>query len=247
MKSLKVKRRVLIVGEGLETEYNYFVDFRNAYADELEATATSIKVVRGKGGSARNIVENAINQTRLFQPNRSRGDRVFLLLDSEGPGRAPELPQAEKLAHGKQIHIVYSCPSIEYWFLCHFDSATRSYLKNCDMTIDELNKQWSTISKVGYNKSDEELFTKLADRLELAREQALAIDIHNIKTHGKSVCINPSTQLYELIAFLIGVRSTKRCPTGGVWTSIQNENTKIELDKGIRMPVFEGQEIVWKM
>jgi hypothetical protein len=28
---LALKRRILIVGEGRETEYNYFVGFRNAF------------------------------------------------------------------------------------------------------------------------------------------------------------------------------------------------------------------------
>lgn len=38
------KRRILIVGEGRETEYNYFVGFRNVFERELEAAAVSIGV-----------------------------------------------------------------------------------------------------------------------------------------------------------------------------------------------------------
>jgi hypothetical protein len=88
------KRRVLIVGEGRETEYNCFVGFRNAFEEQLEATSTSISVKRGEGGNAQNIVENAIKEAKRFQPVRIRGDRVFLLLDTDCPGRAPELPGA---------------------------------------------------------------------------------------------------------------------------------------------------------
>lgn len=98
MSNFALKRRVLIVGEGRETEYNYFVGFRNAFERELEATATSVSVRRGNGGDARGIVENAIKEAKRFQPDRKRGDRVILLLDTEGAGRAPELPYAEKLA-----------------------------------------------------------------------------------------------------------------------------------------------------
>ena len=98
MNIFQIKRRVLIVGDGRETEYNYFVGFRNAFEVELNATGTSLSVARGKGGDARRIVKNAVSQARAFKPDRKRGDRVFLLLDTEGPGRAPELPGAEKLA-----------------------------------------------------------------------------------------------------------------------------------------------------
>jgi len=80
------KRRVLIVGEGRETEYNYFVRFRNAFEKELVATATSVSVRRGRGGDAHNIVQNAIKEAKKFKPDRKRGDRVFLLLDTEGTG-----------------------------------------------------------------------------------------------------------------------------------------------------------------
>ena len=50
MRKFPSKRRILIVGEGRETEYNYFVGFRNAFENELEASATSISVKRGNGG-----------------------------------------------------------------------------------------------------------------------------------------------------------------------------------------------------
>ena len=53
MNNPPLNRRVLIVGEGRETEYNYFVGFRNAFEAELKATATSMHVKRGKGGDGR--------------------------------------------------------------------------------------------------------------------------------------------------------------------------------------------------
>jgi hypothetical protein len=49
-----LKRRVLIVGEGRETEFNYFVGFRNTFEEELEATATSVRCHHlGSTGTAR--------------------------------------------------------------------------------------------------------------------------------------------------------------------------------------------------
>jgi hypothetical protein len=195
------KRRILIVGEGRETEYNYFVGFRNAFEKELEATATSVSVRRGKGGNARGIVENAIKEAKKFEPNRKRGDRVFLLLDTEGPGsvpgggRAPELPAAEKVATINGIEIAYSCPAFEYWLLCHFEKISRGHFKDCDAVIADLNKnnRWNTVCNTKYEKADKDVFDRLSHLLDVARDQTLEIDFHHLKVMGAARRANPST------------------------------------------------------
>jgi hypothetical protein len=240
------KRRVLIVGEGQETEYNYFVGFRNMFEEELEATATSVSVVRGRGGNARNIVENAIKEARKFEPNRQRGDRVFLLLDTEGARRAPELPAAEQLAQKSKIEIVYSSPSLEFWLLCHFPNSPKRHFKDCDTLIIELNKKWRDVCKTEYDKADRDIFDRLSDRLDLAREQALAIDLYNITSHGSALRVNPSTQVYELIAILIGVRTGKKCPIEGRWKLTSDASITVDLRKGNNMPSHGGNPANWQ-
>lgn len=175
MSKFASKRRILIVGEGRETEYNYFVGFRNAHEQILDAMATSVSVKRGHGGDAVGIVKNAINEARKFQPDRKRGDRVFLLLDAEGPGNVPakgrtrELPVAEKLAQERGIEIVYSCPPFEYWLLCHFTNAPRRQFADCAAVVATLNKKWSDVSSAAYHKADLDIFRRLADLLDTAR------------------------------------------------------------------------------
>jgi RloB-like protein len=246
VKKQPLKRRVLIVGEGRETEYNYFVGFRNVFEDELEATATSVSVVRGKGGDARNIVENAIKQANRFKPNRKLGDRVFLLLDTEGAGREPELPAAEKLAENNKIEIVYSSPSLEFWLRCHFPKSPRRHFDNCDTLIIELNKQWGAVCKTEYDKADKDIFDRLSDRLDLACEQALGIDLHNMTTHGSARRVNPSSQVYELIAILVGVQSGKKCPIQGRWEPISDDKIPIHLTKGGNMPSHNDTSVKWQ-
>ena len=84
MSRLSTKRRILIVGEGRETEYNYFVGFRKQFEADLEAMATSVEVVRGRGGDARKIVERAIQARSGFQPeqrhNSTPGESVHTSL-----------------------------------------------------------------------------------------------------------------------------------------------------------------------
>lgn len=247
MSKLALKRRILVVGEGRETEYNYFVGFRNAFEEEFEATATSVSVARGKGGNARNIVENAIKEAKMFKPDRKRGDRIFLLLDTEGPGRAPELPAADKLAKTHDIEIVYSCPAFEYWLLCHFRQISRGYFNDCDAVIAALDKKWSFICKTQYNKADKDVFDRLSDLLDVARAQALAIDLHHLRLQGATRRVNPSTQIYELIAILIGARTGEKCPITGTWKLIGDASVTIQRNKGNDMPTYSKNAANWQL
>ena len=240
------KRRILIVGEGRETEYNYFVGFRNAFERELEATTVSISVRRGKGGDARSIVKTAIAEARKFEPNRKLGDRVFLLLDTEGAGRAPELGAAEVLARQHDIEIVYSSPAFEYWLLCHFANIPKGYFNDCSAVIAELNKHWKSVCKSEYDKADIDVFGRLSSRLHIARLQALGIDLANIKNGNVAAKSNPSSQVYELIARLIGVQSNERCPIGGDWKPLGGTSVSA-FSKGDLMPQINSEIFVWQL
>ncbi len=247
MNKLALNRRVLIVGEGRETEYNYFVGFRNAFEEELKATATSVRVARGKGGDALAIVEKAIYEAKKFKPDPKRGDRVFLLLDTEGPGRAPELPGAEELANKNGIEFVYSCPSFEYWLLCHFPEISRGYFKDCEAVIVELDKKWKRVCKTKYDKSDKDIFDRLLRLVHAARDQALAIDLHHTTSRGAARRVNPSSQVHELIAILIGARTGAKCPIAGTWRLVGDARITIQLDKGESMPTHGINEVDWKL
>ena len=247
MNKLVTKRRFLIVGEGQETEYNYFVGFRNAHEELLNVLSTSVSVRRGNGGDAVRIVRNAIKEVKKFEPDRKRGDRVFLLLDAEGPGnapgkgRTPELPAAEKLATENGIEIVYCCPSFEYWLLCHFHKISRGQFADCAAVIAALNKRWSDVSNDEYDKADLDVYKRLANRVDSARKQALEVDLHHIKTAGEARLANPSTQVYELIARLIGVNTGTKWPLTGTWTLFTNAEVSVQANKGDKMPARAGE------
>jgi hypothetical protein len=246
------KSRTLIVGEGRETEYNYFVGFRNAHEKILEAMAISITVRRGAGGDARGIVENAIKEAKKFKPDRKRGDRVFVLLDAEGPGnspgkgRTPELPAAENLAAKNGIEIIYSCPSFEYWLLCHFHKIPRGHFADSAAVITALNKKWNAVAKDEYDKADLDIFKRLAGQLDAARAQALKIDLHRISSSGAAHRANPSTQVYELIAILVGAKSGEKCPLAGTWTHLEDASVSVKLQQGDTMPTHDNKPTHWR-
>ncbi len=246
-----LNRRILIVGEGRETEYNYFVGFRNEFENVLSTTSTAVRVARGKGGDARGIVKNAIKELKKFQPNWKLGDSVFLLLDTEGQsnipgaGRAPELPVAERLAEDNRIEIVYSSPAFEYWLLCHFPSVRRGEFADCSAVITELEKKWSGVKKGGYDKADLDVFKRLSPYLDTARSQALTVDLQNSAKARSTRRVNPSSQVYELVANLIGAKSDEKCPLSGTWKRLGNAATVTQLNKGVKMPLYEGMAAHW--
>lgn len=238
------KRRILIIGEGRETEYNYFVGFRKSFESELDAASVSITVRRGRGGDARSIVKTAIGEARRFEPNRKLGDRVFLLLDTEGVARAPELAAAEVLARQNHIEIVYSSPAFEYWLLCHFANIPKGYFKDCSAVIAELDKHWKIVCRSEYDKTDINIFDRLSSRLHMAGAQALDIDLANIRNGNVAAKSNPSSQVYELIASLIGVQSNERCPIGGNWKPLGGTRVSA-FSKGDVLPQIDSENVVW--
>jgi hypothetical protein len=247
LKKLPLNRKILIVGEGRETELNYIVGLKNYFHEELAAMSLSVNIKRGKGGNACNIVETAIKVKKEFERNHCKCDRVFLLMDTEGTGRAAELPAAEKLAKKNRIEIIYSSPSFEYWLLCHFKCIPRNYFQDCNAVIVELDKHWKSVSNANYDKADKDIFNRLANNLNEARKQALDIDLHHELTTNKSVGENPSSQVYELIGLLLGIKSGEKCPIAGSWRLRDEDNHVIDKKKGDKMPPHQNQPTHWRI
>lgn len=114
------------------------------------------------------------------------------------------MPDAEGLAQRNNIEIIYSSPALEYWFRRHFANCPRSHFADGAAVIGELDKHWNNVCKAAYNKADRDIFDRLSPLLNTAREQALRTDPQHIAQSGQYRRINPSTQVYELIALLLG-------------------------------------------
>ncbi len=96
------KTTILIVGEGKETEPNYFEYIKRV--DQV-ICRFAITVKKGKGGMPKDIVQNAINRQ-----NDDDYDQTYCILDVEGQGRFALLPDAIKLAQKKQEETNYAGP-----------------------------------------------------------------------------------------------------------------------------------------
>jgi hypothetical protein len=144
---------------------------------------------------------------------------------------------------------VATCPSFEYWLLCHFQKIPRRQFKDCGAVIAELNKnkRWSSICSTNYDKGDHDVFARLSPLLDVARAQSLEIDRHHLSSIGTAHRTNPSTQVYELIAILIGVQAGVRCPITGTWKLIGNPNVTIQLAKSNFIPTHSNNPANWQL
>ena len=59
--------------------------------------------------------------------------------------------------------------------------------------------------------------------------------------------MNPSAQVYELIAILIGAKSGEKCPRAGTWKLLSDASVAQQLNKGDTMPQHNSNPVHWRL
>ena len=194
----KLKKTILIVCEGEKTERNYLDSLKR---EETISQVFAITIVGGKGGSRSQIIERAINQ----KAQRKGMDAVLCVLDTESletlQAKA-DLVAARQEAARNDITLYLSNPAFEVWFLAHFRRTSRSF-RNCDAVIVELDREWRSAFGQPYNKSDVNVYQRLAGRTQDAITNAK--DVAEIYHREKPDIAerNSSTDFYRLVEKLL--------------------------------------------
>ena len=188
------KRTVLIVGEGRETEPNYFDGLKR----ETEVAARfSVTVKRGRGRSPESVIGEVLK-------HKSQGDydEVWCVLDVEGAQKRASLEKALRLAADNGITVCLSNPSFEAWFLAHFERTTAPFA-GARAVIVRLSKHWQKEYRTKYDKSAQDLYSRLSNRTPTAIANARwGKEIHH-KDRPVADC-NSSTEVYRLVRRLLG-------------------------------------------
>lgn len=197
-RGLPQKHTILIVGEGQETEPNYFDGLsrvqcvRNRYA---------VTVKKGNGRSRVQIMQEAINK-------KGRGkqyDETWCVFDTESldsDDAVNDYNAAIALANKNGIEVAVSNPSFEVWLLAHFTRSSRHF-SNGDAVIVELNKHWRPAFKCEYNKSDVDIFGKLFSRMEAAIDTAKTVLKKDHAGRTDIAKCNSATNVYRLVDKLL--------------------------------------------
>lgn len=113
----EVKRRILIVCEGIVTERHYFNDLRIQ-------TKSLVELQIEPGGTPRTLVERAVDLKKSAEKDAKRGkdenlkfDAVWSVFDVD---EHPFLAEARQQACENGIKVAVSNPCFELWALLHF-------------------------------------------------------------------------------------------------------------------------------
>ena len=194
----KLKKTILIVCEGQETERNYLDGLKR---EETVSEVFAITVVPGRGGSRSQIIERAINQ----KAQRGEMDVVLCVFDTESletTQAKEDLAAARQEADRNNITLYMSNPAFEVWFLAHFRRTSRSF-RNCDAVIVELHREWSAAFGQPYNKSDVQVYQRLATHTQDAVTNAKMVVEIDHKEKPDIADRNSSTDFYQLVERLL--------------------------------------------
>ena len=194
----KPKKTILIVCEGRETERNYLDGLKR---EDTVSKAFAINVVAGKGGTRSQIVKRAIDKKNAQRET----DIVLCVLDTESletTQTKEDLATARQKAASDDITLYLSNPAFEVWFLAHFRRTSRSF-RNCDAVIVKLDKEWIKAFERPYNKSDDEVYQRLATRTQAAVNNAKMVVEIDHKEKPDVADRNSSTDFYRLVERLL--------------------------------------------
>lgn len=194
-----IKRTVLIVGEGRQTEPNYFREFR------LESTVSerfSVTVKKGHGSSPEAVVAEALCYKEQAENRREYYDEVWCVLDVEGPGKRESLERAAIEAQRNGITLCLSNPCFEVWLLAHFVRESRAH-NGCDSVIGRLHGHWRQLCGQDYRKNDKQVYARISALTESAIDNARLVRETDHRDIASTTDANSSTEVYRLVSYLL--------------------------------------------
>lgn len=188
-KPRSTKNKILIAVEGNnKTEKNYFNNF-----ERIENTY-NISYARGNNTDPLKLVQMLIKEIREQELDLEHNDKAFCVFDTDlDPNKNKIINNALRLAKENNIRIITSTPSIELWFLLHYEYTTAS-MSN-EVVIDRLKKYYSKYEK------NVNIFPAINDNVEIAIKNAKKLERYQIDNNRVigTVEANPSTEMYKIV------------------------------------------------
>lgn len=185
---------ILIVCEGVETEYRYFEAMR-----KREGLLTVTLEVVPAGRQTGRLVQQAIDlrRQRAQQPEALPYEEVWCVFDREAAHEPADFPAAIIRADREQLALAISNPCFEYWYLLHYRETDRPF-RDAEEVIEALR---GNDCLPGYQKI-QDVFERLLERREQALERAERLyERHPDQERDRFP--NPSTLVQQLVRRLI--------------------------------------------
>lgn len=192
-KEIRLKNRIKIYCNSLETEYNYFTSFKNE-VNSSKISDISIEVLKTqtKGGL------DPLRAVKYIIGDRGDCDEVWVVFDKDHF----DIEGAIRLAEKNNINVAWSNECFELWLLLHFNSLT-TFLGRKE-ALEKVKEVYKKTLKITYEKNSKEEYQRLRSRMRVAI--AYAKKQHQlIKRDGTLPNkANPCTTVYKLAEFLMG-------------------------------------------
>ena len=183
--------RILVVCEGQKTEPNYF----NGLKDDLRLNSANIEITGESDSSPTSVVAFAAERYEQEEKAGFAFDRVFCVFDKDSHADYQRaLTQITAMKPNNVFHAITSVPAFEYYLLLHYELTTRPFTSR--QVLSALKKRIH-----GYQKGNENIFSTVRDRLDVAKSNAE----ESLKAATNAHTDNPSTRAHKLVEFMQGM------------------------------------------
>lgn len=190
--------RVIIACEGTVTEKNYFQSIFNELIKTKKIAKTSLVIAKHNHTDPEGVLNDLLQELE----RDSDFEHQWIVIDRDemrpngGGHTLTNFNNAIQQAAAKNIHVAYSNPSFELWYLLHFEY--RNTLIDRDDVIKELNEY------IDYGKNSTSVYEDVLSNQNTAIENAKRLENH-FTTGGRILqpaTDNPSSTVYRLVEVL---------------------------------------------
>ncbi|ALQ07754.1 RloB family protein [Pseudoalteromonas fuliginea] len=187
---------VLVVTEGLKTEPNYL----NELVSRYKLSVANIVIDGESDSSPSSILKYAKQQVKKSKAKGFNYDRIYCVFDKDSHTCYEKTVIAIKNLPG--YYCIKSVPCFEFWLLLHFTYTTASIVKAGKKSPGDKTLQKLKQFLPDYSKGAKNTFSQLEDKLNVGIRNSKKSLEESLKTG----CDNPSTNMHELVEFLINIK-----------------------------------------
>lgn len=189
----KPKNKIIIAVEGKnKTEKLYFNNFDDG------KKSYSIMFTKGNDPDPLTLVKRLSEEIKRIGLDLTDGDIAYCVFDTDdNPNKNKIITEAKNLAKKNNIKVITSTPSIELWFLLHYEYTTASM--NNEKVISKLKKYYPKYEK------NINIYDAISSYLQTAIENSKKLERYQL-TNNKiigTVEANPSTEIYKIVEELL--------------------------------------------
>ena len=187
-------KQIILVCEGMETEPNYYKSVRQ----KLKLRTLDVLIIKGIS-DPKKLLEIAIREkSGLTYPDI---DEVWCVFDKEQAGTNPHFDESINIARKHGINLAVSNPSIEFWFLLHYEY-TNCPFQNANQVIARLQGHLPKYCK------NMDVFTEIWKQTEFAHSNV--IKVRKSCVDDWSTYPNPSTRVNESIISILELKQESK-------------------------------------